>query len=90
MAFVEDFSIFLADFGVDGTLAGAAVRVIFDSPAGTDLGGVTTTQPQAQIASVSVPAAVFGADLVIPQGSFTVREALPDGTGMTLLLLSEA
>ena len=30
MAFVEDFTCYFADFGVDATLDGAAVRVIFD------------------------------------------------------------
>jgi hypothetical protein len=88
MPFAEDLSVFVAEFGDAGTLAGQPVRGIFDQPAGAQL-GMAVTEPQFQLPSASVPASVFGAALVIPQGSFTVREALPDGTGMTLLLLSK-
>ena len=84
--FTEDLSLFLADFGQSGTLAGAPVRVIYSDPAETDL-GIRAAGPQAEIPTAQVPAQSFGAQLVIPQGTFTVREALPDGTGMTLLLL---
>lgn len=92
MAFVEDLPAYLADFGDGGTLAGAAVRVIFDAPSATELGSVAmaTQVPQAQIVSASVPGAVYGASLVIPQGSFTVLEHIPDGTGMSLLVLQRA
>lgn len=86
MAFVEDLTPFLADFGVDGTLAGSAVRGIFDAPSDVSM-DIVATVPQFQMKSASVPAAIFDATLVIPQGTFKVREALPDGTGMTLLLL---
>lgn len=89
MAFVEDLAPFVADFGSAGTLAGAAVRGIFDEPGGSE-GGVTVTEPQFQLPSALVPGAVLGAALVIPQGSFIVRETLADGTGMTLLLLTAA
>jgi hypothetical protein len=41
-----------------------------------------------RIKSASVPGAIFGATLVIPQGTFKVREARPDGTGITTLSLS--
>ena len=91
--FVEDLDAFFADFGVAGTLAGQPVRVIYDSPFIFEpLGGngIGATSPQATIKSSSVPASVFGAALVIPQGSFTVREAQPDGTGITRLQLTAA
>lgn len=87
--FSEDFTVYLADFGVDGTLAGEAVRVIFDSPGSTTV-GATALQPQAQLPTANVPAAYYQAALVIPQGSFTVVEHLPDGTGWSLLLLQNA
>lgn len=90
--FAEDLSVYFADFGVDGTLAGEAVRVIFDAPVEQQLGGVgmLSAQPQVQIATASVPTAVDGATLVIPAGTFAVREHLADGTGMSLLLLQRA
>lgn len=90
MAFVEDTSVFFAEFGEDGTLAGQAVRGIFERPSALDLGGIAAAEPQFTLASTSVPGAVFDATLTIPQGSFKVREARPDGTGLTLLLLTEA
>lgn len=92
MAFVEDLTTYLADFGDAGTLAGQPVRVIFDAPSTTELGGVSLAAqvPQAQIASASVPASVYGAALVVPQGSYTVLEHIPDGTGMSLLVLQKA
>jgi hypothetical protein len=86
---VENLPAFAADFGDDGTLAGAPVRVIFDGP-GVSADGVSATDPQVQLPTASVPADYYGAALVIPQGSFTVREHLPDGTGWSLLLLSKA
>ena len=93
MAFAEDLSLFFADFGDDGTLAGQPVRVIFDGPGSPQaLGGVgmVAAQPSVTIATAQVPTSVFEAALVIPQGAFTVREHLPDGTGMSTLLLTNA
>lgn len=103
MAFVEDRSVFFADFGVDGNLAQQSttswpgdpmpfaevpVRVIFDEPVG-ERDGVMLPQPQAQIDSDDVMHYVLDALLEIPAGVFKVREAIPDGTGMTLLMLTK-
>ena len=92
MAFVEDLTPYFADFGVDGTLHGAAVRVIFDAAVAPQLGGagMLAAGPQAQIATASVPASPAGKVLVIPAGTFTVREHLPDGTGLSVLTLTKA
>lgn len=102
MAFVEDRTAFFADFGVDGTLAQQSttawpgdpmpfaevpVRVIFDEPV-AERDGVMVAMPQAQIDSDDVMHYVLGAELVIPAGTFEVREAIPDGTGLTLLMLT--
>jgi len=92
MAFAEDLSIYFTDFGDDGLLAGQPVRVIYDAPFEQQLGGVgmAAAVPQAQIDTASVPAGVEGQPLVIPQGSFVVREHIADGTGMSLLMLTKA
>lgn len=93
MAFVENLGCYFADFGEPATLAGVAVRVIFDGPGGLQ-SGMTIEAPQVQIATASVPAAYKSAALVIATGrgagSYKVREHLPDGTGMSLLSLTEA
>lgn len=88
MPFVEDLTPLFADFGDAGTLAGEPVRVIFDDPTGESVGAVSARQPQVQIATASVPASVHGATLVIPQGTYKVRECERDGTGLSLLRLS--
>lgn len=87
MAVVENFAVYLRAWGVDGTLAGAPVRVIFDDP-GATAGGMSVREPQAQLPTADVPAEYYEAALEIPQGSFKVREHLPDGTGWSVLLLT--
>lgn len=89
--FTEDLTPLFADFGVDGTLADVAVRVIFDGPGSPEsLGGagIVAGQPSVTIATEQVPASVFDAELIIPQGTFKVREHLPDGTGVSVLTLT--
>lgn len=83
--------------GVRGTLAGADVLGLFDEPVTVDpLGGfgVAAALPQYRMVSSSVPADVVDQALQLqtPQGlrRFTVRESLPDGTGITLLKLGDA
>ena len=88
MPFVEDFTRYLVDFGQAATLDGVAVRGIFDEPAGNELGGIAATEPQFQVPTVQVPPAPMGKTLLVSQGGFVVREHLPDGTGMSLLLLT--
>lgn len=93
MAFQEDLSVFVADFGSAGTLAGLPVRGIYDGPTITaSLGeiGADAAEPQFELPSTMVPANSYGLTLVIPQGTFSVRQHLPDGTGMSLLLLTKA
>ena len=92
MAFTENLVPLFADFGDDGTLDGAAVRVIYDAAVQPQLAGVgmLSAQPQVQIATASVPAAAEGKVLDIPQGSFVVRERIDDGTGLTTLTLTAA
>jgi hypothetical protein len=91
MSFVEDFSIYFADFGDDATLAGTPVRVIYDGPGATYV-GLSIDAPSVRIASASVPTAYPGASLVISTGlgvgSYKVREHTPGGTGISLLTLS--
>lgn len=98
MAFADDLASDLAavffgdEFAVAGTLDGAPVRVIFDRAVQPDPvgGGIAAGTPQALIASASLPAAFSGKTLVLPQGSFTIRNAYADGVGTTLLELAVA
>ena len=90
MAFAEDLSVFVADFGDDGTLDGTPVRGNYSAPGvGASLGQAeaAATEPQLELPTASLPTAPVGRTLVIPQGTFVVREHIPDGTGMSVLLL---
>lgn len=87
--FVEDFTIYFADFGVDATLGGASVRGIFDqAPATFDM--LAGSAPTFLLASASVPADPRGAVLAVGADSYTVREYTHDGTGLCTLKLEAA
>lgn len=89
MPFVEDLTVFLADFGQDATLAGASVRVIFEA-AGTAQLGLGVLDPAVQLPTASVPSAYRDAELVIPgAGTYLVRDHVPDGTGWSTLVLTK-
>lgn len=94
MAFVEDLTLYFADFGVAATLAGVPVRGIFDAAGGAhglgQGGGIVALEPRFTLPSADVPGAVFGATLAIGAAGYTVREHLPDGTGVSTLLLQAA
>lgn len=93
MAFVEDRSVYFAEFGDDATLAGQPVRVIFDEPSDQQI-DQRIKLPQVQIDTDQVPVQSFNAALVIltgrGTGNYTVRDNEPDGTGMSLLMLTRA
>jgi hypothetical protein len=90
MPFVEDFTVFFADFGVTATPnVGAAVTVIFDrahiEAAGGDISG---TQPVALAVSADVSAwDSHQTEVRIAGAKFAVRDIQPDGTGLSLLVL---
>ena len=93
MAFVEDLSLYFADFGKAATLDGAPVSVIFDNgSARAAVGpfGMATTQPQVTIATASVPSAPVGKAMVVNGTAYTIAEHQPDGTGISMLLLEAA
>lgn len=89
MAFVEDLSPFLADFGVDAVLDGAAVRGVFDSASFVEMGdGVVTQLPTFLLPA---PAALPAPGVVLSIGgvSYIVRRVSaepPDGAFVRLTL----
>lgn len=93
MAFTENLDLFVADFGVNGTLAGAPVRGIFDAAYDVStLGaiGMGSASPAYTLPSAKVPAQAHGAALTVPAGSYLVRQAQHDGTGMCVLILERS
>ena len=69
---------------------GQPVYGIFDDAhAVGDVGelGMSTTHPTLLLPSAQVPAAVRGMQVQVAGQHYTVEDAQPDGTGMTLLVL---
>lgn len=79
----------LNEFAVNGTLAGADVRGIFDQAyvaAGAGM-GMSSTVPTFTLPTASVPASPVGKLLVVGSVTYAVAEHEPDGTGVSLLVL---
>lgn len=89
MAFTEDFTAFFLDFGVDATVDGEIVRVIFDNGFAERL-GIGGSAPVAVGVTDDLASVVAGTAISIGATHYTVTAVEPDGTGMTLLRLQEA
>ena len=88
MRVVEDMPAFFADFGDAGTLNGVPVRGIFDRPYEQQFGMASTAPTYTMAAGTAAPQ---GATLVITEGqgagTWRVRIAEPEGTGLVILVL---
>tara|TARA_R100000541_G_scaffold35435_1_gene43696 strand:- start:108 stop:413 length:306 start_codon:yes stop_codon:yes gene_type:complete len=91
-----DRAIILSDFGLTATytpVGGAAksITVIFDndyySADGSGSVAFAMTQPKAQARTLDLTGVVEGASLVIEGVSYIIRVVMPDGTGMTEVML---
>jgi len=74
---------------VDATLAGLTVRGIFDAAYELQdmASGIMSSAPVLTLASADVPTNVVGASVVVGAVTYKVIEAMPDGTGITMLRL---
>lgn len=96
MPFTEDLAPFLStsDFAVTATVGGVSVSVIFDrahvEAMGGFGGGIDATQPTALLKTSDVTAQSIARNtaIVIDGTTYYVQSLQPDGTGMTLLVLS--
>jgi hypothetical protein len=88
----EDLAPFFADFAVDATVNGQAVRGIFDN--GFALGsvgiGMAGTQPTLRLRTADVAADPVGQAVSVNAVAYTVAAHEPDGTGMSMLMLERA
>lgn len=91
-----DREIFLADFGVTASFTpsgGAAsdITVIFDNEyLDVDIGGAVafaTRQPKVLCRDGEISGIAEGDQMVISGATYIVRVVMPDGTGMTEVLL---
>lgn len=96
MTIVEDFTLYFAEFGVEATLGGQPVRGFFEapgvvSPVGTY--GMATTDPAFTLPTAAVTAVQadpVDLPLVVNGVAFTVAQHMPDGTGISTLILERA
>ena len=85
---VEQPTVFLPDFGEDATLAGVAVRGLFDAQPADALAGLVGYAPTFRYPSTTTPAR--GALLVVRGRNWSVRAAQNDYHGWITLELQEA
>jgi len=92
----DDRSYMLADFGLVATYTpsggqGVSITGILDNDyEATDLGGTVSfavQKPRFLCRTADLPVAAEGDSLVIEGVSYIIRVVMPDGTGMTELLL---
>lgn len=87
MNLAADLPVFFADFGVDATLDGTAVRGILDSEYMQAFGGIAGSATAFMLPSTAAAAATNTSVLVASGTTYRVRSVQPDGTGVTTLLL---
>lgn len=92
MFYETDLAGFLQDFGEPAIINGKEVTVIFDDefkmavPMGAD---VESSSPSAIAMSSDVEGLAHGDTVEIREITFKIVEIKPDGTGFTMLVLSE-
>lgn len=86
------------DFGTDATftpVGGSPSNIVgvFDNPyLGADAGGMvefSATSPTFTARDVDFTGAAHGDELVIGSTTYIIREVMPDGTGITTVMLEE-
>jgi len=89
---VDDLDTLLTDFGTDIIFGAATIKGIFDNDylgiSSLEI-GVESRGPQCLVKDSDVSGIVQGNTLTINSTTYYVRRIEPDGTGMTLLILSK-
>jgi len=89
----EDLAPFFADFAVDATVNGQAVRGIFDNgfaSAEVGLVGMSSSRPMLTLPTAGLSADPVGQTAVVGGTSYLVAAHQPDGTGVSTLMLERA
>jgi hypothetical protein len=89
----EDLAPFFADFAVDATVNGQAVRGIFDNgfaSAEVGLVGMSSARPMLTLPTAGLSADPVGQTVVVGGTSYLVAAHQPDGTGVSTLMLERA
>lgn len=75
-------------FAEQATVGGTVISVIFDDEYGEAL-GVSGTSPAIWCKSSDVEDVEVGDAVTVGGGSYTVAKPIPDGTGITVLMLKK-
>ena len=89
----EDLAPFFADFAVNATVNGQAVRGIFDNgfaSAEVGLVGMSSARPMLTLPTAGLSADPVGQTAVVGGTSYLVAAHQPDGTGVSTLMLERA
>lgn len=86
-----DFQAYMTAFGVPAVVSGRSITAIFDNEY-SDLLDVSTSSPTLTCVSADVSGVGYGDTAIIPSVPFsgTVRVVMPDGYGITVLLLGKS
>lgn len=90
---IESLSPFFADFAVDAVVGGAPVRGIFDNGyALAQVGalGMAGAQPTLTLPTAAVIGEPVGQSVLISGVPYVCAAHVPDGTGVSVLLLERA
>ena len=86
--FTENLSAFFADFGEPAILGGGTVQAIFDKAYLADFNIIEGSNPMALCIDTEIAGKVaHGTQITIRSVNYTIREAQPDGNGLTVLQL---
>jgi hypothetical protein len=89
--FAEDVSVFFTDFAETVNIGGTDTQAIFDSPysaAGVGM-GMDSNTPSLTLATINVPSSPLGLPVTVRSVAYVVAQHLPDGTGVSRLLLEQ-
>lgn len=87
--FTELYSVYFSDFAVPATVAGVALKGIFDKEYQESYGIVAGDNPVLLIQSDLV-SPVEGDAVIVNSTNYTVASTEPNGTGLTILQLELA
>ena len=79
----------LATLGVDATVAGTPVRVVFDRPYIESL-GIAGNVPVVRAPTAQMPGVAYQSPVIVSGQAYRVTVVQADGTGWTTLALEEA
>lgn len=88
MAFVESIDDYFNEFAKPATWQSQTVQVIFDN-AYIESYNVRGTNPFVTVPLVNMPGVAVGQTMVVDSVTYTIRNILPDGTGIVQLELEQ-